>query len=334
MRKTMYLFVICSIFIFLGGYLFYDNFVKNEKCSLKNEYNIEKNNNQEVNKNKNYTELSERIIDFEQDHSGNLKHKRLDLAIKDNKLQAMLNYQEVNIKGLEGKIKSFIISRDYCSDVANKWLIAINDKNELYMTDINYYNRDDYMTFKKISLNNDIKDITDLDFNVGFSTCGRVNTAVVLKDNSVHQLKYDREKDTFTMSNTDVSNFKQSIGSTYIVYNDNTIGRFDTYGKYENEFNERLKYNNKELKASIIYESVENDYITYYIVSDNKLYKVENTYDGPQVTESKVSLVNDKRITVMMSKASSNVNYHDIDVTFEDDSTYIIKNISLEYNIN
>lgn len=326
MKKEFYIYIICLVLLISCGYLFYDKLNSDEICA--EQQNINKETKEIVSDYKNYTKITEQVLNSQN------KYKRLDLEIVDGKLIANLNYQSLDVKEIKGKVKSFVISRDYCSDDANKWLIVINDQNELYMTDINYYDKSNYMTFKKISLNDEIKDITDLDFNVGFSTCGRVNTAVVLKDNTIHQLIYDREKNTFIISKTDVSNFKTSIGSTYIVYKDNTIGRFDTYGKYENEFNERLKYNNKELKASIIYESVENDEMTSYIVSDNRLYKVENTYDGPQVKVSKVSLVNDKRITVMMTKASSNVNYRNIEITFEDDTTFTIKNVTMEYVID
>lgn len=322
MKKDFWIYIVCLGLLFTCGYLFYGEVNHGEKC-------IKNNGSNEIMSNyNNYTKITENVLNSQN------KYKRLDLEISDGKLMANLNYQSLDVKGIEGSVKSFIISRDSCSDDANKWLIAIDDTNNLYMTNINYYDQNDYMTFKKISLDEEIKDITDLDFNVSFSTCGRVNTAVVLKDNSVHQLRYEKDKNTFAMLTADVSNFKKSIGINYMVYKDNTVGLFDTHGKYDSSFNERLKYNGIELKASIIYESYFNNEIVYYIVSDNKLYKVESTYDDLQITDSKVSLVNDKRIAVNLYQSSNKLNYYDIDISFEDDSTYTIKDINQEFNID
>lgn len=332
--KKNYLSVLLIIVILgLGGYLFYDKvIVKEEKCKEDNSQTIE---NKEELSNTNLQKAELVVYDSKSYETS----KRLDLEIVNGKLQANLNFEKVDIKGLEGNIKSFLFMTAGCDIAAEINVVAINDKNELFVADVNHYDQTDYLTFKKQSLSKKITDIKTLDFGYLFSTCGQNNLAVVTKDKKIYPYRYDYQNKKFSIFDLDVTNFKKSVDG-FIIYTDNTIGLFDTTGEYGDKFNERVKYNNKELKASKIYQVLGNENVQTYVVSDNKLYKIDAEYDGPQITKIlNVSLVSEKRVLFESFYGGESDNYIDLnnssaEIVFEDYSTYKLGSKLYKYNID
>ena len=269
--------------------------------------------------------------------------KTLNLEIVNGKLTAYLDKSEVNIKGLEGNIKSFVYNRIGCSiDPSNRYIVvAINDKNELFSANVTGYNRDNYLTFKKVNITEEVVDITELGFPIYFTTCSYIDIAAVLKDNTVKLFDIDiknnnndyiNAEEVVTISDTDVTNFRYST-YTHMVYSDNTIGKLDLDGKYGKEFDERIKYNNEVLKVSKLYSisKPESDmnYISY-VISNNKLYKLQSKVDLKQskVTNSSVTLVNNSKVkNELVEDTNSEYKDKNVTITFEDGTKLKIENV-------
>lgn len=345
MEKKNNSLVIILVIVILGlsGYILYDKDVlglKGEKEKINT--TINNSSTKVAEENNSYNNLTEISLNVFNSVTYD-KVKKLDLKIVDGELQANLNYEKVEVKGIEGKAKSFLYQMAGCSMDDNMNIILLNDKNEIFTADVNHYDQDNYLTFKKQHLDKEIVDITKLDFNYVFLTCGTNDLAVVTKDNKIYPYKYDFQNKTYSIDDLEITDFKKSISNSFIVYNDNTISIFDANGKYGDKFNEKIKYNDNELKVDKYFTVKNNDSnntteeTIAYIISDNKLYKLDLTYDMIQLEDVKVSQISDKRIiSESLSVKDEEYFMNDIDskITFEDYSTYELKNITYAINLD
>ena len=336
--------VLVIIILGLGGFILYDKDVLGLKGDKKDN-DTEVNNISEKNETDKISINNLKKIELEvSDESTNYeKFKKLELKIVEGELQAYLNYEKVDVKGIDGKAKSFLYQMAGCAIDSEMNIIVLNDKNELFVADVNHYEQENYLTFKKQSLDKEISDITKLDFNYVFSTCGTNDLAVITKDNKVYPYKYDYQNKKFSIYDLDVTDFRKNLMNSFILHNDNTISIFDANGKYGDKFNEKIKYNGNELKLEKYYSVANDSYLTTddseaYVISDNKLYKLDIKSDMVQVTDVKVSLVNDKRILSVYDNTVGEQTYTynstfnvSNKITFEDYSTYDIKNIVYTY---
>lgn len=344
-KKNCLIIILVIIVLGLGCYIIYDKNVlglKKEKSESNTtdvieDSKIAETSNVSV---KNLTKASFSVYDSNDNYS---KLKKLDLEIVDGKLEAYLNYEKIEVNGIEGKVKVFLYQLMGCSSKNDMDVVVLNDKNELFVADVNHYDQDNYITFKKQSLDKEIVNITKLDFNYEFLTCGTNYIAVVTKDNKIYPYRYDHQNSKFSIYDLDVTEFKKNIMNSFILYKDNTIGIFDASGKYENKFKDKIKYNGKELivQKYIAVNNNEtqsmNEEAVSYVISDNKLYKLDIKNDMVQVLDVKVSLISEKRIIDESLNVVGEQNYYlnsiDNKVTFEDYSTYDIKNISYAINL-
>ena len=341
------IFFLILIILGLGAYIVYDKFLNNNipKTNKKEEKTVEN-----TSKYNNFTEKEIQGVSNDLPVS-NLKD--LTLKIVDGKLTAKLDGNDITVKGLEGNIRSFVDEKEDCAVGFPHIVIAINDKNELFYENVDGYSRSDYLTFKKLNLNEEVVDITKNEFCIYYSTCSCDTIGVVLKDGKIKLLNvetnYDNTSKIYNISNVsisdyDVTNFAYS-NQSIMVYKDNTIGKFDNEGKYTgSEFSERLKYDGNILKISKLYNPIgSNDNIySYYIISNNKLYKFDvDSSDTPRTTPEikKVTLISNSNVKSESIDTSKEELYEfdyndskDITITFEDGTTHTINGVYSVYN--
>lgn len=331
------------IILGLGGYILYDKDVLGLKGEKKESNTaVTDNSIKNVEDKSSYNNLTKTSLDVYDSSDNYEKVKKLDLEIVNGELQAKLNYEKIEVKSIDGKVKSFLYQLAGCSFEDEINVIVLNDKNELFVADVNHYNQDNYLTFKKQNLNKEIVDITKLDYNYLFLTCGTNNVAVVTKDNKIYPYKYDFQNKTYSIEDLDITNFRKSISNSFIIYDDNTMSIFDVDGKYGDKYKEKVKYNGKELKIDKYYTVKNTDSSSLeeagiaYIISDNKLYKLDLKYDMIKLEDVKISQISDKRIiSESLSVEDEEYFINDIDnkITFEDYSTYELKNVTYVINL-
>ena len=347
------------VIVFLCLYSFTDIF----KRDISNTNNDEVTENKEETTTKkymNYTYLDDLPVDD--------MTKKLVLEVKDGNLIASIDGEELQINGLEGRIRSFIIGHT-CA--GRHRIVAINEDNKVFIT--HYYSNGggpSYskfdktvpLNFKEIKTNEEIVDITKQKY-AGYTTCGEYNTAVVLKNGEIRMVyeKNDPSQPAIepqAIGTLDYSQIKTKTRSIahLVLYSDDTVSKGISDGN-NGQIEEKITYENKELKVEKIIDTgvtvVDNiNQFRHYIISENKLYEIIMTFVGYTSSEvnTKVSLINESSISSEKIDANpveskvityidcpNDENYTDYNnatdtITFEDGTTFDITGITSIYN--
>ena len=328
MKNNKLVIVLVLIILGLSVFIVYDKITNDENKNCN-----ESENNKNITKEKReYSNLQNVRINIDSKSDSNLESSLLYLQILNGKLLAKLENIQSNTSPVFNKIEINV---------------AINEKNELFYSDVSGINKEENITFKKINLNEKIKDIDMTEFSIGFSTCGERHLFVVFDDGKEYPLIYNEQDDNFSIDkDVDISTFKTVIPQLLVVYNDDTIGKWDSYGKYADDYKNKIQYKGENVVISKFY----NRYSSYdssdnnkYIVSNNKLYELNVTYsDGIEIDKIELKLVNDSNIKSESTNTSKNDLYYffpfeednDITVTFENGDSFIITNVLEVYNFN
>lgn len=352
MKNNKLVIVLVLIILGLSVFIVYDKITNDENKNCN-----ESENNKNITKEKReYSNLQNVRINIDSKSDSNLESSLLYLQILNGKLLAKLEniqsntspvFNKIEINGLEENIKSVVYESQGCGNDGAIIVVAINEKNELFYSDVSGINKEENITFKKINLNEKIKDIDMTEFSIGFSTCGERHLFVVFDDGKEYPLIYNEQDDNFSIDkDVDISTFKTVIPQLLVVYNDDTIGKWDSYGKYADDYKNKIQYKGENVVISKFY----NRYSSYdssdnnkYIVSNNKLYELNVTYsDGIEIDKIELKLVNDSNIKSESTNTSKNDLYYffpfeednDITVTFENGDSFIITNVLEVYNFN
>lgn len=288
----------------------------------------------------NYTSLDDIRLTYNQ---------TMALKKNDDALVITINGEEIDINGIEGKVKSFIVGND-CGGLFR--IVVLTDRGvfiALTMDTNKLYNKEQALTFSKLKSDEEIKDITKRKY-AGETTCGDYDTAVVLKNGEIRLINT-----SYMLGNLDYNKVKTSVGIS-TIYADNTISKL--IDGYDGPIETKTSYNNQELKISKYFSVADNTHIdnptaTVYIISDNKLYKIETKpVEGNKawwMGEQEVTLVNESEIAsenMNMSAKSNDVSlyyvcpydenfaYYDNatdTITFKDGSEFKIENITEIY---
>ena len=272
------------------------------------------------------------------------------LKINNGVFEGYYGSKTLKVTGIEGKAKSFVqgISCD-----PNMQTLVITEDNRLFIS--NYYagtyggeNNQivnfDSMEFKELKTDLEVVNITKHQpIKWAGSRCGDSLFAVVLKNKEIRAI-YSDNNGNYNIGTFDYSIIKQvfyASGSRIILYNDNTISDHyysanDNYYEYNAKVNEKLKYNNENIVADKIINLTNDSSDNIYVVSNNKLYKINMVVDGPITKSINITLVNNTDIKSESLSVNKGLNSYDIEkedvITFTDGKQVTISNISSVYS--
>jgi len=273
------------------------------------------------------------------------------LKINNGVFEGYYGNTKLKVSGIEGKAKSFVqgVSCD-----PNMQTLVITEDNKLFIS--NYYagtyvgenNQTvnfDSMEFKELKTDLEVVNITKHQpIKWAGSRCGDYSFAVVLKNKEIRAI-YSDNNGNYNIGTFDYSIIKQvfyASGSRIILYSDNTISDHyysasDNYYEYNAKVNEKLKYNNENIVADKIINLTNDSSNSIYVVSNNKLYKINMVVDGPITKSINITLVNNSDIKSETLEVSKGLNSYDIEktdtITFTDGNSITISNISSIYSV-
>lgn len=311
-----------------------------KKDETKKDNNITNNETVEEIKYENYTELV-----VSEDTNG-----KFILKINNGVFEGYYGSKTLKVTGIEGKAKSFVQGSS-CDP--NMQTLVITEDNKLFIS--NYYagtyggenNQTvnfDSMEFKELKTDLEVVNITKHQpIKWAGSRCGDSLFAVVLKNKEIRAI-YSDKNGNYNIGTFDYSIIKQvfyASGSRIILYSDNTISDHyysasDEYYEYNAKVNEKLKYNNENIVADKIIIMANDSSDDIYVVSNNKLYKINMVVDGPITKSINITLVNNTDIKSESLSVNKGLNSYDIEkedvITFTDGKQVTISNISSVYS--
>ena len=287
-----------------------------------------------------YTNYTELVVS--EDTNG-----KFILKINNGVFEGYYGNKTLKVTGIEGKAKSFV-QGIWCD--GHGQILVITEDNKLFIA---YYYPGteevdgktvtfESLEFKELKTNLEVVDITNHQ-ETGWTTCGEPYLAIVLKNKEIRAI-YSDDDGNDKIGTFDYSIIKQvffTSGSRIILYSDNTISDFyfesgDVYNKYNAKVNEKLKYNNENIVADKIIIMANDSSDNIYVVSNNKLYKINMVVDGPITKSINITLVNNTDIKSESLSVNKGLNSYDIEkedvITFTDGKQVTISNISSVYS--
>ncbi|MBE6159743.1 MAG: hypothetical protein E7157_01700 [Lactobacillales bacterium] len=332
-KKNKLIVFLIGIIILLVGVIIFVVLNKQEepKKEQKEETKIEETEDK-VTETREYYNFQKSEIDFSLVYqTKETKYENATFYIENKNLKAKSKNTQFNITGLTGNIKSFTYN-ELCGETP---ILAINENNEVFYTIIDEEDKNfekGKIVFNKLDTKEKIINITfhvDTTFSEG---CGPSNLAVVLENGEIRSFDYDESKKV-TIGKKDYSIYLESLNGNILIFKDGTI--------QEIFLKETIKYKNKDFKADKIYlvkdepiddesKYLELEYykVHYYIISNDKLYKLTLDYSTEEIKYN-VVLVSDKKVTKTTTTnkgLTEDENYDPIKetITFEDNTTKVI----------